>query len=67
MSVHTRKDTIIHQTKLMIEDVARMDERSDSFQVWLDWRDFEAGKKAKLDNRLGSSWGVKFQLEKSWT
>eukprot|EP00961_Rhodomonas_salina_P206183 2783176-Rhodomonas_salina.1 len=67
MSVHARKDAIIHHTKLMMEDVARMDERSESFQAWLDWRNFEAGKKEKLDDLLGSSWGVKFQLEKSWT
>lgn len=65
MSVGVRQNAIMHHTKIMTDEV-RENLADKQYDSWREWHKLESEKEVQKQNRLGSSWGVKFQLEESW-
>jgi hypothetical protein len=43
-----------------------MEEVSRSYRVWMDHDTAVKTRVLKIQNRTGASWGIKFELERSW-
>ena len=43
-----------------------MEEAGGSYQTWMQVHNNQLQRQRVIDQRLGPSWGIKYELEKSW-
>ena len=49
------------------DELEKMHELDQSFRSWLDVAEQKRARERIVQTRFGSSWGIKFQLEESWS
>ncbi len=50
-----------------LEELVKLQELDESFWSWLDVAEWKRARERVVQTRFGSSWGIKFQLEESWS